>query len=116
MADIRESAYIADDTAGHSFEFFRADRRVRQLVERNLQIIGGAMRRLSREDPGLAGRITAYRRIIGLRNALIHGYDVINYPTVWRAVQESLPVLRAAVDKLPREAEANAKAGDGDQR
>lgn len=105
LADIREAAqYIAEDTAGHTFETFRADRLVRQAVERNFEIIGEAMRRLSREDATLAGRDTAYRRIIGLRNALIHGYDVINYPTVWHAIMESLPVLRAEVDLLLGEA------------
>ena len=113
LVDIRDAArYIAEDTAGHSFESFRADRRVRQVVERNFEIIGEALRRLSRDDPVLAGRITAYQRVIGLRNALIHGYDVINYPTVWHTIQESLPLLRAEVDLLLREAEAETEGDD----
>lgn len=58
LTDIRDAArFIAEDTAGHTFESFRGNRRVRQVVERNFEIIGEAMRRLSREDPDLAGRI-----------------------------------------------------------
>ena len=59
LLDIRDAArFIAEDTAGHTFASFRSDRRVRQVVERNLEIIGEALRRLSREDPDLLGRIT----------------------------------------------------------
>ena len=106
LEDIREAAaFIADDTAGLTFTAFEQDRRSRQLVERNFEIIGEAVNRLRRHDPDLVERISAYRRIIGFRNELIHGYDAIDYPTVWRAVQESLPVLRAEVEALLREAE-----------
>jgi uncharacterized protein with HEPN domain len=105
LRDIRDAAqFIADDTAGHTFDSFAQDRRVRQLVERNFEVIGEAVRRLSRRDPALVDRITAYRQIVDFRNALIHGYDVIDYLTVWRTVQESLPVLRAEVEQLMHEA------------
>ena len=105
LEDLRDAAqFIADDTAGMTFEAFERDRRTRQLVERNFEIIGEAVNRLRRHDPTLVTRITAHNRIVGLLNALIHGYDVIDYPIVWRAVQESLPVLRAEVDRLLREA------------
>jgi len=113
LEDIREAAgFIAEDTAGLSFEAFEQDRRVRQLVERNFEIIGEAVNRLRRHEPELVERISAYRQIIGFRNALIHGYDVIDYPTVWRAVQESLPVLRAEVDALLGE-EVSGPSGAG---
>ena len=36
---------------------------------------------------------------------MIHGYDRIDYPALWFAVQESLPLLRAEVETLLREAE-----------
>lgn len=87
LKDIRESAqFISDDTVGMSFDAFFKDRRARQLVERNFEIIGEAVSRLRRRDPTVVERLSAYQKIIGLRNALIHGYDVIDYPTVWLAV------------------------------
>ncbi len=105
LEDIRDAAeYIADDTAGMAFGIFLDDRRTRQLVECNFEIIGEAVNRPPRHDPDSADQISAYRRIVDLRNALIHGYDVIDYQTLWHAVRESLPVLRAEVDRLVREA------------
>lgn len=110
LRNIREaSQFIVDDTAGLTFDAFLRDRRARQLVERNFEIIGEAMDRLHRRNPALANRITAYRKIIDFRNALIHGYDVIDYPTVWQVVQESLPVLRAEVERLLLEAEGEIR-------
>ena len=35
-------------------------------------------------------------RIVGMRNRLVHGYDVINLDTVWLvATEEVLPLIRA---------------------
>jgi len=42
-------ANIETDIAGYDFEKFRADRRTRQLVERNLEILSEASRRLPNE-------------------------------------------------------------------
>jgi len=77
------------------------DRRMRQVVERNLEIIGEALFRLRKTDPVTAASITDVHQIIGLRNRLAHGYDQeIDDAIVWRAVQESLPVLRADAEML----------------
>ena len=106
LKNIQESSqFIVDDTAGLTFDAFLRDRRARQLVERNFEIIGEAMRRLHRRDPALAERITAYRKIIDFRNALIHGHEVIDYSTVWWVIQEWLPVLRTEVERLMYETE-----------
>jgi len=92
LVDIRDGArIIAEDTAGASYEEFLRDRRMRQLVERNLTIIGEAINRLRRRDPEVAQRVTGIQRIIGMRNVMVHRYDVIDYERVWHAIQETLP-------------------------
>jgi uncharacterized protein with HEPN domain len=106
LEDILEAAtYIEADTAGMTFEAFEADRRSRQAVERNFEIIGEAINRLRRHAPDIAARIGSSNQAVALGNALIHGYDGINDAALWIAVQESLPVLRAEVEALLREAE-----------
>jgi len=106
LEDIRDAArFIADDTAGLTFEAFKGDRRTRQLVERNFEIIGEAVNRLRRREPSIAARISAHDEIIAFRYILIHGYDVIDSLRVWRTVQESLPVFRAEVEAVLREME-----------
>ena len=79
---------IEDDTAGLTFEEFESDRRTRQLVAHNFQIIGEAVNRLRRHAPEVAEQISASNKIVGLRNALIHGYDRVDYSALWFAVQE----------------------------
>jgi uncharacterized protein with HEPN domain len=106
LEHIQEAAgFIDADTAGLTFDAFLADRRTRQAVERNFEIMGEAVNRLRRHAPEIAERISASNQIVGFRNQLSHGYDRIDYPTVWRAVQEALPELRSEVEALLREAE-----------
>jgi uncharacterized protein with HEPN domain len=106
LEDIIEAAdFIAEDTDGITYEVFMRDRRIRQAVERNFLTIGEAVNRLRRHAPDLAAQLTEANAIVAFRNALVHDYDDISYPDVWFAVRESLPVLRAEVETLLREAE-----------
>ena len=101
LEDILEAIrYIREDTVDMVFEVFDENRRARQLVVYNLLTIGEAVSRLRRDDPPVVERLSGYNQAVGLRNALIHGYDVIDYRRVWDTVQESLPVLRAEVEEL----------------
>src|SRR5687767_5776495 len=85
LEDIRDAAdFITDDVSDATFETFLADRRMHQLVAHNVLIIGEAVNRLRRHDPGVAARISGHDEIVDFRNVLIHGYDVIDYPTVWQ--------------------------------
>jgi len=83
-----------------TFDAFMQDRLLRQAVERNFDIIGEAVNRLSNRDPEVVARISVPEQIVSFRNAIIHGYDVIDYPTVWQAIHSSLPVLQAEVEAL----------------
>ena len=106
LEQIHEAAgYIETDTAGMTFDAFMDDRRSRQAVERNFEIIGEAVNRLRRHAPEIAERISASNQIVAFRHHLSHGYDRIDYPTVWRAVQEALPKLKTEVEALMREAD-----------
>ena len=76
---------------------------LRAAVERQLEIIGEALNRLSRTSPVLAGRITEYQRIIAFRNILIHGYAQVDNRLVWSVVDDKLPILLAEVSQLLKE-------------
>lgn len=45
--------------------------------------MGEALSQLAKADPDLAERIPEYRRIVALRNLLIHGYANIDERLVW---------------------------------
>ena len=71
---------IETDIARYDFEKFRADRRTRQLVERNLEILSEASRRLPNEYKDREVQIP-WRAIAGIGNVLRHDYHE-TYPTI----------------------------------
>lgn len=74
-----------------------------QLVERNFEIMGEAMRRLHDLDPETASRVTDWRRVIDLRNIVAHLYDEINPATLWQIIHTTLPILMTEVKALMAE-------------
>ena len=79
LADIIEAAgLVIQFTKGLDLEAYRADRMVRSATERQLEIVGEALTQLRRVAPDISARIPDHRRIIGFRNVLIHGYDVVD--------------------------------------
>ena len=76
LADILDAGGLIEGfVAGHDLQGYVSDPLVRSATERQLEIIGEALSRLSRTDPELAARIPDIGSIIGLRNVLAHGYD-----------------------------------------
>jgi uncharacterized protein with HEPN domain len=92
-------ANIETDTAGYDFERFRLDRRARQLVERNLEILSEASRRLPKELKEQEAHIP-WRAIAGIGNVLRHEYHD-TYPTVlWDTCKKDLTPLNDAILRI----------------
>lgn len=77
---------------------FKQDLQLKRAIERNLEIIGEAMNRLLKLEPEIS--ITDSRRIVGLRNQIIHGYDSVSDENVWAIVINHLPLLQKEVNLL----------------
>lgn len=78
----------------------RADELVRAGVERKLEIVGEALDRLSRDYPELAPRIPDIARIVGVRNVLAHGDDIVDDEVVWDAIMTDPPDLTSHVETM----------------
>jgi uncharacterized protein with HEPN domain len=63
------------------------------------EILGEAARRLSDEFRQAHPEIN-WRRIIGLRNILIHRYDEIRQQTIWQTVTSELEPLLLQLEAL----------------
>jgi uncharacterized protein with HEPN domain len=78
---------------------FLADPLLQDALIRNLEVIGEAASRVSRElaarHPGIP-----WRDIAGMRHRLIHGYLKVNLDVVWQAIARDLPRLRQQLDEL----------------
>ena len=73
---------------------------VRSAVERQFEIIGEALNRLSKISPDLALKVPNLREIIGFRNILIHGYASIDHARVWQIAVDLVPELKQVVSAL----------------
>lgn len=81
-----------------SFEVYQNDLRTKRAVERNIEIIGEAMNRILKEDKSI--EISNSRKIVDVRNRIIHGYDSVSDDVIWGIVIKNLPVLQKEVEVL----------------
>lgn len=71
---------------------------LKRAVERDLEIIGEAVNRIFKKDPGFP--IGNARRIVGLRNQIIHAYDSISDENVWAIIIKHIPLLKSEVEDI----------------
>jgi uncharacterized protein with HEPN domain len=71
---------------------------LRRGIERELEIIGEATNRILKIDPNVA--ISDSRRIVDLRNWVIHGYDKVDDVIIWGILSRDIPLLKKQVNKL----------------
>jgi len=90
MLDAARSA--VQFTQGRRFEDLLVDRMLRSAVERTLEIVGEAARRVSPETRESLIDIP-WRSMIGLRNVLAHEYDEIRHEILWTVCRDKLPTL-----------------------
>ena len=87
---------IESYTSGLDAPAFLEQTMVQDAVLRNLQVLAESTQRLS---DALKARhpTTEWYKIAGLRNVLVHDYLGIDLDTVWLAVINNLPELKAVV-------------------
>ncbi len=85
---------------GKTFNDFREDRGLQLIVERELEIVGEALSRLRRDHPDLVDQIPDTHKIVGLRNVLAHGYDILEHEILWDIVVNKIPALKRDIHSL----------------
>ncbi|MEM6843867.1 MAG: HepT-like ribonuclease domain-containing protein [Bacteroidota bacterium] len=100
LLDIREAIDSIDEYLGGSRDFtvYQSNKMLRRAVERELEIIGEAMSRISKLDPTI--KISAKHQIISMRNRVIHGYDKVDNEIVWGTIVRHLPRLKTEIEEL----------------
>jgi uncharacterized protein with HEPN domain len=103
LSQILEHARHAQDLcAGIKPEDLASDWKSALALERALEVVGEAVKRLPAEVCSSYPAVP-WRLIAGMRDRLIHGYDDIDHEILWNAVQQDLPVLIETVEQMIRE-------------
>jgi uncharacterized protein with HEPN domain len=82
-----------------SYEDYLDSRRDQMAVERGLEILGEAARRISSEFQQAHPEID-WRNTIGLRNVIAHRYEQVQQDQIWAIVMVELPRLLAQLEPL----------------
>jgi uncharacterized protein with HEPN domain len=92
---------VQTKVAGKTFAEFRADWEFRFVVQRAIEIISEATRRLPDDlkatQPGIR-----WRSVAGIGGVLRHEYHTISDKVIWDLVQADLPQLKAAIEAMAR--------------
>lgn len=101
MYDIRDAISEIDEfllEQPKDFDKYRSNNILKRAIERDLEIIGEAVHRIIKRDPNFP--IVNAKRIIGLRNQIIHAYDNISDENIWAIITKHIPLLKDEVDSL----------------
>ena len=114
LRDYGANLYVADIVAageailrftdGVTFEAFAANEEKRAAVEREVFIVGEAAARLPEEWKQRQPEVP-WRKIVGLRNLLAHGYWVIDAEELWDIARHKVPEFVARLRPLLDESE-----------
>lgn len=110
----REWHFLVDDmiafarkvqsyTAGLDQTGFVADGLTYDATLRNLELIGEAATRIP-DEVRAAHPDIPWRLIVATRNRLVHAYLGIDNDTVWSVIQDDIPALLTALQRLRQEA------------
>jgi uncharacterized protein with HEPN domain len=104
LTDIVEAIEpIRDEMAAVTLAAFEHDRRKRWLVERGIEIISEASRRLS---AGMKNRHKEipWPKVADISNVLRHEYEDVAHDVLWHVVHDDLPALeKVCRDELASE-------------
>ena len=100
LLDISESIdsiyeFLGDD---RNFSDYQSNKLLRRGVVRELEIIGEAVSRILKLDEGI--EISDSRRIVDLRNWVIHGYDKVDDVIIWGIISRDIPKLKDQIENL----------------
>lgn len=100
LFDIQLSIQSIYDYLGEKRDFtlYQSNKQLRRAVERELEIIGEAANRILQIDEDFP--IENARKIVDLRNWVIHGYDRVDDVIIWGIITKHLPKLQTQIENL----------------
>jgi uncharacterized protein with HEPN domain len=86
-------------TRGLKKDVFENKEMVIDAVLRNLELMGEASNRLSDDFKQKYSKIP-WKKIIGLRNIVIHAYSNVDLDIIWDIITKSIPETKKAIQQI----------------
>ena len=100
IADILEAIAIVDEAVeGKSLEEYQKDSILRFAVERAIEIVSEASRRVPDDLLAVRPEID-WKKVRGIGNVLRHEYHGLSDKIIWGVVTDELPKLRMAMEAI----------------
>jgi len=93
---------IMEFTAAHSPEAFAREWVLQNALLHELQILGEAAGRLSRDLTDRHPEVP-WADVTGLRHKVVHDYFVVDFQVVWDTATLDVPVVRPQIEGMLRE-------------
>ncbi len=90
---------IEEYLSGYTEDDFYRDRKTKDAVVRNLEIIGEASRQITNEFKTMHQHIE-WREAADLRNKIIHDYAGVDYVLLWEIIQLDIPGIKQKIQAL----------------
>jgi len=91
------------DYTGCDRQRFEESRLIQDAVVRNLQTLAESSQRLSAEIKAGEPQIP-WRELSGFRNVIVHGYLGLDVGAIWLVIEQDLPPLVAALERIKGQA------------
>ena len=100
LLDIAKAAkMVLDFKQGIDKDAFLQDYKTQSAILLQLMVIGEAVKRLSTEFRSIHSEIP-WTLVAGMRDKLIHGYDIVDLDEVWKTADVDVPHLLLTIEKL----------------
>jgi len=92
---------IQDYTRSLTEKDFNNNELVQDAVIRNIEIIGEATKKISKELKSQYPEIP-WKEMSGMRDKLIHNYFGVDVDVVWRTVNDDIPFLKSLIGTIDK--------------
>jgi uncharacterized protein with HEPN domain len=105
LLDISRAAHLVIEfKKGMDKETFLKDIKTQSAILHQLMVIGEAVKRLSQDFRNRYNEIP-WDLMAGMRDKLIHGYDIVDLDEVWKTADSDVPDLLSFIEPLPPKTE-----------
>lgn len=91
--------FLYENYSSLSLKEIAGDFEKKKTIERCLEIIGEATKKLPKDFREKHTNIE-WRQMAGMRDILIHDYDNVDYDVLWNVLDSKIPELKPKIDEL----------------